>query len=154
MSTAVIDEIISHAKTIRSGEHDTIKPGQPFTIPESWVAGDAVAQGDLIITVIDAVPKGYAPVKMTPKDVQLVPGVTEGAKHCLDGTQDVELFRLKDWEKQAEETFAGPVIKAGRDTTVLHPVHGPVTIPKGFTVRCDYQREYDLILKQERRNAD
>lgn len=150
-----IAEIQNHAQQIADGKHDTIKPGMPFRIPDSWLSGDAVAQGDLIITVVDKIPAGYKPVaKPTAADKQLVPGNTEGAKHCLESLKGLKLFRPQGWPASAETDYCGPAFTAKNDVTILHPTHGPVTVPAGVTVRCDYQREFDAESQRERRNQD
>lgn len=150
-----IEEIQRHAQKIASGEHDTIRPGMPFRIPESWIVNEAVAQGDLVIRVIEEIRPGYELVsKPTKVDKQLVPGNTEGAKHCLDSVRGLKLYRPSGWPQSADGSLQGPIIVADRDVVIEHPKHGHVTIPKGRMVACDYDKEFDLIQKRERRNAD
>lgn len=137
----------------RIQEHvSKIHPGLPFTISAAAQPGHGVAQGDLHLILIDKVPKGYKPV-FNPSP-QLVPGNTEGSRHCLDSLDGVTLYRKDDWETVAEETFYGPVLVFTQERTVLHPKHGDVTIPAGTTILCTYQPEFDAMQRKARRNAD
>jgi hypothetical protein len=146
-----IREITTHAKAIREGREE-VKPGMPANFTAASQAGDGVWQGDLGLEIVDAVPDGYVNVKR-PKaaDRKLVPGITEGSRHTLDSLDGVKLFRPEKWD---EESLAGPCFVLTEERTVLHPTHGPVTIPAGFTVLCRYQREWDKIQQQERRARD
>ena len=148
-----IKEITEHANEIKAG-NAKIQPGQPATIPVAASYGDEAWQGDLGFIVAKGIPPTYNKVKLpTAQDMQLVPGNTQGAKHCLTSLEGLELYRHSDWG-QNYEGLEGPAIKAITATTVEHPTHGNVTIPAGMIVVCRYQREYDAELKRERRNAD
>lgn len=152
MTASVIERAQKHAAKVAAGEHETVKPGQPFRITEATSIGDGVWQGDLGIEVVAVVPADYVRVaKPKAADKQLVPGSTQGAKHCLDSLVGVKLFRPKDW---SEESLAGPCLVLGKERTILHPTHGPITIPAGFTVLCRYQREWDKEQAKERRARD
>lgn len=143
-----IDKITRRAKQIANG-NDKIQPGQAARLSEAASVNDFARQGDLYLYVVAAIPAGYSKAKKPSK--QLVPGKTEGAKHCLDSLDGVELYLPADWN---EETLAGPCVKLAKERTVVHPVHGNVTIPAGFTILCGYQRDFDYQTRQERRNAD
>lgn len=147
-----IERIERHAKRIAGGKAK-VHPGQPHRISEAASVGDGVWQGDLGIEIVAKVPADYVRVK-NPKasELQLVPGNTEGAKHCLDSCDGVVMHRPKGWPNA--ESLVGPCLTLTKERTILHPKHGNVTIPAGFTVLCRYQREYDAELKRERRNAD
>lgn len=131
---------------------DTVSPGQPSSFTAACVPGDAIDQGDLRLVVVNEVPLGWEEVTH-PKggDRQLVPGNTKGSRHCLDSLDGVNLFLPKEWN---EESLNGPCFVVTKERVVLHPVHGAVTIPAGFTILCRYQREYDKELKKERRARD
>lgn len=147
-----IEQIQNHAKSIANGEHDKIGPGVPVSMSSALVAGEGVAQGDLMLIVADRVPDGYQKVsKPNAIDKQLVPGNTVGAKHCLDALAGVTLYRPSNW---TEESLDGPCIVTTKERTVLHPTHGAVTIPAGMTVVCYYQREWDREQMKERRARD
>lgn len=151
MKAAIIDRIVSKANAIKENRDD-IKPGQPVRISEAASVGDFVRQGDLYLIVSDKVPSGYVKATAKNKSVQLVPGNTEGAKHCLDSLAAVDLYYPKDWPNA--ESLDGPCVVAREGVTVLHPTHGSVFIPAGTTVHARYQREWDAEQKRERRNAD
>lgn len=150
-----IDKITRKASRIRNG-NDKIEPGQPARMSDAASLGDYVRQGDLYLTVVasTAIPEGYAEAK-NPREIdkQLVPGSTQGAKHCLDSLDGVRLFRPADWSAKYEG-LDGPCLLLSEDRTVCHPTHGNVTLPAGFAIQCRYQREYDAELRRERRNAD
>jgi hypothetical protein len=148
-ATTAIDRVISHARIIASGEHETVKPGMDARITEAWIAGDCAAQGDLYLEVVESPPKGYRKIEPF---VQLVPGNTVGAKHCLDGLSGVMMWVPRDWPEAAD--FLGPCFRLSEPRTVLHPTHGNVQIPAWFTILCSYQKEWDAIHARERRNAD
>lgn len=149
-TTDTITRIEEHAGRIARGEHETVRPGMPFRLNEAASVGDGVWQGDLLLEVVDGPPEGYEKAKAPA--TQLVPGVTQGAKHCLDSTDGVEMWTPEGWGK--EEMLTGPCFRLSEERTVTHPVHGDVTIAAGHTILCGYQREYDAEQKRERRNAD
>lgn len=148
MPATFIEKINRRAIRIASGR-DRIRPGQAVRISEAAAPNDCVRQGDLYIVVVEAVPDGYR--QAGKPNVQLVPGNTEGAKHCLDSLAAVDVFLPPQW---GPESLQGPCVAAKSDVTILHPKHGHVTVPGGMLVRCDYQREFDAELRRERRNAD
>ncbi len=152
MKATAIERVEKHAKRISNREHETVKPGQPFRITEAASVGDGCWQGDLGIEVVAKVPQGYVRIEK-PKvaDKQLVPGNTQGSKHCLDSLRGVQVYRPSDW---SEESLAGPCLVLMEERTILHPTHGAVTIPAGFTVLCRYQREWDKEQAKERRARD
>ena len=143
-----IEKITRRANRIANG-NDKIQPGQAARLSEAATVGDYARQGDLYLYVVESVPAGY--IKQEKPSRQLVPGNTEGAKHCLDSLDGVELYLPAVWN---EETLEGQCLKLSKERTVVHPTHGDVTIPAGFTILCGYQREYDAEQRRERRNAD
>lgn len=152
IAVATIEKIQSHAKHIAEGKHEQVKPGMPFRLTEASSVGDAVWQGDLCLEVVSGVPEGYT--VCSKPSVQLVPGTTQGSKHCLDSLTSVTVYYPANWPKSAEETLRGPCFKTKNEVTVLHPTHGAIIIPKGFTILCSYQREWDQELRKQRRNQD
>lgn len=154
MTALAITAIERHAKRIAAGKAK-VKPGQPFRFSEAAQTGDGVWQGDLGICLVAGVPKGFVLVdKPTEADKQLVPGNTQGSRHCLESLDGVLIYRPAKWPQSAEEDYIGPCLVTERDTTILHPTHGPVTILAGSIVQCTYQREYDQELRRSRRSAD
>lgn len=152
MMNSVIQEIQNHATKIQNGEHDRIGPGFPVTMSRALEVGEGVAQGDLNIIIVESIPKHYHRVdRPTQQDRQLVPGNTIGAKHCLDSLEGVEIYRPEQW---SDESLDGPCLIVHQERSILHPIHGTVTIPAGMTVGCFYQREWDKELAKERRARD
>lgn len=150
---SAIEMIQSHAKKIAASKDPAVMPGRPERFTEGSVPGDVIAQGDLYLVIVDSVPTHYSQVlKPRVADKQLVPGNTQGAKHCLSNIRSVELFRPADWGQG--ESLEGPCFRTKSEVTVLHPTHGNVTVPAGMTVLCGYQPEFDAELRRERRNAD
>lgn len=131
---------------IRSSIED-IKPGEPFEFTTASTVRDRVWQGDLAITIVDKVPAEY--VKKQIK--QLVPGDTQGARHCLASLDGCEVYVPPDWNN---ESLDGPVVKCLTRTVVTHPTHGDVIVPDGFIFECTYQRDYDVEQKVIRRALD
>lgn len=147
-------EIQQYAEKIASGGAK-IHPGQPFTFSPAMQAGDGVWQGDLGIELVDEIPKGYKKLETEKRDsLQLVPGNTQGSRHVLLNPQQCEVYFPEKWNADDYEDLEGPCIKALADAEISHPTHGSVTVLGGQTVRCRYQREFDLEQKRERRNAD
>lgn len=143
----VVRDTVEYAKRVRDGL-ETVKPGQPLRFTEGCTINDRIWQGDLAITMCsDKIPAGY---KKVDTKVQLVPGNNIGAKHCLDGTDGVEMYLHDEWN---EETLRGPYIVLSQERTVIHPVHGSVTMIPGC-YQMTYQREQDLEEKKARRAAD
>lgn len=142
-----IQRLSQHVQKILDGEHH-VRPGTPARFTAACQAGDCIDQGDLRIILIDDIPTHYK--KVTQKQKQLVPGNTEGARHCLDSLAGVQMYLPKDWPN--ENGLEGPIFVLTKERTILHPTHGPVTIPAGFTVQCRYQREW--LKEEERRVRD
>ncbi len=152
MSSTVIDEMQAHAKRIASGMDAQVKPGQPARFSEACAPGDSIRQGDLYLDIVESIPKDFVKVeKPTDVDKQLVPGNTQGAKHCLSSLIGVTLYRPKDWN---EESLVGPAFVSTKEVSVLHPTHGHVIVPAGTTVACNYQREWSKEEARERRARD
>ena len=149
MAISAITKLERHAATIAKGQHARVHPGQPCRLSEAASIGDAIVQGDLYLEVVAAVPDGYR--RALQPVAQLVPGNTQGSRHCLDSLDGIEMWLPPQWPTV---TQLGPCLQLTQERTVLHPVHGNVTIPAGMTILCSYQREYDAELQRERRNAD
>lgn len=150
---SVIDEIEVATNRIKSGNDPRVKPGQAERFTEAATVADAIRQGDLYLVIAgDKPPADYEKI-VKPKaiDKQLVPGNTEGAKHCLDSLAGVQIWRPKTWN---EESLEGPYLKLSKERTILHPTHGSVTVPAGFAIQCHYQMEFDAEQKRETRARD
>lgn len=150
---SAVEEIAEHATAIKEGRDPKVKPGAPERFTDAAAPGDTIRQGDLYITIREgAIPEGYVLVEK-PKEVdrQMVPGNTEGAKHCLDSMDGVDLYRPAQW---TEGSLDGPIINLEKERTVLHPTHGSVTIPKGMSAEFTYQREWSKERKRAIRAAD
>jgi hypothetical protein len=151
MQTA-IEKIVNHAAKIKAGEIEQVKPGMPIAFTDACVAGDTIRQGDLYLVIVADVPKGYAEVtKPTKADRQLVPGNTEGSRHCLDSLAGVKMYRPAKWD---EESLDGPCLVLTKARKVLHPTHGTALLPAGFTVVCKYQREFNKEQQKALRARD
>lgn len=144
-----IEKIQKHLEVIKSG-NGRVAPGQPLTFSTASTENDAIWQGDLQI-VISAKPEAGM-VKLDKKNItaQLVPGNTQGAKHCLN-TTDVEMYVPKDWN---EESLMGPWVKSSKEVTIQHPTHGDVIVPAGMAFQCYYQKEWNKEEAKERRARD
>lgn len=147
--TNAIQVIVEHAAKIKNGEHDKVQPGQPLRFSEACTVNDRIWQGDLALTISNKVPEGYT--KSKKKILQLVPGENIGSRHVLDSLDGVKMYIPQNWN---EESLIGPYLILAQERTVEHPIHGPVTIPAGFSVHCTYQREYDKEQERERRASD
>ena len=147
----------THAiERVQRHQNTKIGPGEPFRFSEASTVGDAVAQGDLYIQIVESVPDGFDHQTQS-KDIdrQLVPGNTVGSKHCLESLATVDLYWPAGWSHSPTyEGLQGPALVCKEDTSILHPTHGTVTIPAGFTVVTGYQRVFDEEQKRERRAAD
>lgn len=146
MTLAAMSDIQRHLETVR--------PGMPFRISDAADVGDGVWQGDLCLEIVAAVPDGYEHVNL-PKagDKQLVPGQTQGSRHCLKSLKGVKIYRPANWGADLD-ALAGPCLVLSDDATVLHPTHGAVTIPAGRTILCSYQRTWDAEQRKQRRSLD
>lgn len=144
----VISKIERKVRRIASGK-DKIKPGQPIRFPLAASLDDCIRQGDLYLVLVDNVPPDYLPSSAV--QLQLVPGNTVGAKHCLDSSIGVEQWLPPNWN---EDSLDGPVMRFTEERTVVHPTHGHVIIPAGMMVQCHYQREWSREEAKERRARD
>jgi len=150
MTTSTIEQVASSF----ASHLEQICPGQPYRLSEAVLPQDFVRvdQGDLLMAIVASVPPGYTEVQpLEDRDKQLVPGNTQGARHCLDALEGVRLFRPEDWN---EESLKGPCLVLSQERTVLHPTHADVTFPAGTTVLCGYQREFDAEQQKEKKMCD
>jgi hypothetical protein len=148
---SAIQEITKFAEDIKAG-NGPVQPGAPMRFPDAVSVNDAIAQGDLLLKVVNSVPAGFTKVdKLEPKDMQLVVGNTVGAKHALSHLNGVTLYRPAEW---TVESFIGPIFVCNQEVAVTHPVHGNVTVPANTMIACEYQKELDLIEAIERRARD
>lgn len=150
MSASVIEDMVSHAAAMNP---EQVRPGLPYRVSEATSVGEGVWQGDLGLEIVAAVPAAYQLAPQTDAARQLVPGSTQGARHCLDSLDGVALYHPAGWGP-TYDGLAGPCFVLSQERAITHPVHGQITIPAGFTVLCRYQREYDAEQRRERRNAD
>lgn len=103
--------------------------------------GDAWRQGDVYVTLLDAVPAGTVQIKAIK---QLAPGNTPGSRHCLDAMLGVRAYRLA-----APGPLDGPVLLLTKERTVTHPEHGHVVLPPGVYA-VTYQRNLDVLEREQR----
>lgn len=162
MSLTAIEKIQRRVTRIANGKDLKVKPGQIERFSEAAVEGDFVRQGDLYLIVAerpsskskfdwDRFLRSHGYAKASKPSLQLVPGNTQGARHCLDSLDGVELLVPSNWN---DESLQGPFLRIAKQRTIPHPTHGPVVIPAGFSILCCYQREYDKELAKERRARD
>lgn len=153
-SQVAIKELQDHLELIKSGKaknvHGTISPGQPQAFSPACTENDAIWQGDLLIVIASKPEAGMVKLEQKDVTVQLVPGNTQGARHCLD-TKEIEMYVPKTWN---EESLLGPWVKANKDVTIQHPTHGAVTVPAGMAFQCYYQKEWSKEEAKERRARD
>lgn len=144
-TTTTIERLQQHAS-------EKVSPGMPASFTTACGPGDGIWQGDLGLEIVASVPNNYALVKKPRSaDKQLVPGNTQGSRHCLDALVGVKLYRPKGW---GGESVRGPCFVTTKERKVLHPTHGAVTIPAGLIVLCRYQREWDKEQELARRAQD
>lgn len=140
-SVSPIQEIVGFANDVKEGR-GTVAPGTAVEFPAAASVNDAIAQGDLLLKVVDSVPAGFSKVEnLKDTDRQLVVGNTIGAKHALSHLNGVTLYRPAEW---TAESFIGPVFVCSQEVSVTHPVHGDVSVPAGTMIACEYQKELDL----------
>jgi len=114
-----------HAESIRNDATHDLRGGMEI--------GDAWAQGDLLIRRIAAVPPD---AQACPAEAQLVPGITQGARHCLAELEGITMYRL------AKATpLQGPIFTVADEVTVEHPEHGHVILGAGVYA-IEYQRAF------------
>lgn len=103
---------------------------------------EGVRQGDLYIMRIKDVPADATPIDNP--DRQLVPGTSQGSRHCITAETfaNVKLLRLKQ-----PTALQGPVIKAEKTFEVEHPEHGHFILPPGI-YQAVYQRAYAEELRR------
>jgi hypothetical protein len=150
MAITAIEKLQRHADRIRTGKAK-IHPGQPMRLSEAAAPGDGIWQGDLGLEVVESVPADYELAAAV--TLQLVPGTTQGSRHCLDSSDGVTMYLPSGWG-QNYDGLQGPCMVLTKERTIVHPTHGAVTIPAGFTIACRYQREWDAEQRKERRNQD
>ena len=147
-----IELVTKYAKRIANG-NARIAPGQPQELHDAVSINDAIAQGDLMIKVIDKLPPNY---RRTQKFQQLVPGNTVGSRHAIKDLKTISGFWIPDnWSSDADhEGLDGPAFLCAEKTTVTHPTHGDVIIAAGHLIKTRYQRNLDVVTRQKQRARD
>lgn len=148
MPTTTITEIIQagqqvsflrHYRLEATGEPDiyliiAIDTTERILGRKRWAINTIGAQqGDVYLTRLAAVPSGAQRLLKT--DGQLVPGHTQGSRHCVDPGQ------VRLWAFANPTALQGPIIEAPEVFTVRHPEHGHLTFPAGV-YGVTYQRQY------------
>jgi hypothetical protein len=113
--------------------------------PEAATPGDSWRQGDLYITLLGEVPSGVE--RSESPSNQLVPGTTQGSRHCLDSLEGVVVYTLPQLTQ-----LDGPIIECREEKKITHPEHGNVVLPPGV-YGIHYQRNLDAE-ERERRVLD
>lgn len=149
----MIKELMAFYNKLVNGDL-AVKPGQAERISEAAACGDFCWQGDLKFTIVDKIPKDYTQIEPTEADKQLVPGSTEGAKHCLNHL-DVEYYVPKEWSRSdSYNKLDGPIVLFKSENVVSHNEHGNITIPAGMCIQFNYQKNFDIELQKEIRARD
>lgn len=146
-----LKKLEAHKEKIVGGEL-TVAPGLPQVFTRGMAPMDAIAQGDLNLILVESIPDNFK-LRKNRDDNQLVPGNTEGSKHCVVDMSTCDVLNPPGWSAEYDNLL-GPVIVAKSDTTIGHPTHGAVTILAGQTVQCQYQRVWEEEQKKERRQRD
>ncbi len=154
MSTA-IENVQERSEEILNGAAETERSDgkcrPPAFFPNDPPVNSAIAQGDLYLVIMDGVPEGYT--ERIDGDLQLVPGNTVGAKHCLIEGSPCKVFDPAGYGPDFEG-LRGPVLVTSGTTEVAHPTHANVVVPPGTMVGCNYQQTWDNVQRQIRRTRD
>ena len=121
---------------------ERIKSDETQQFPEAASPGDCWRQGDIYITLLDALPKNVVVQKKNSR--QLAPGTTQGSRHCLDSLEGVTIYEL-----ETQEMLDGPIIFLKEERAVEHPEHGDVVLPPGV-YQISYQRSLDSEERAQR----
>lgn len=158
MATITVDALTAQANEIRDGKHASIRPGEAVALSPALTVNDGGRQGDVYVKLIDAWPEDY--VEPTAQQLaesqldkgQLVYGQNIGSRHCLKSTENIEIRVPKGWNA---ESLLGPAIRFLAPNEIGHPTHGAVqAVAAGSMIQIGYQKLWEKIQKQERRNRD
>lgn len=130
-------EAIQHVQT----QAERIKNDAPQRFPDAASPGETWRQGDVYITLLEAVPAGAVESEAS---AQVAIGDTTGSRHCLDSLECVRMFRPPNAGQ-----LDGPIIQIDRERTITHPEHGDVILPAGI-YRIHYQRDLDAEEREQR----
>lgn len=133
---------IERAMTDVNQAAESIRRADPQRFPDAASPGDALRQGDLLVTLLDGVPKGVR--KADKPRLQLAEGSTQGSRHCLDSLEGVTVYELKD-----RGPYDGPVLDLTTERTITHPEHGHMVLPPGCYA-VTYQRTVDSEQREQR----
>lgn len=123
----------------------TVSPGLPACITKVNVVGDVIAQGDMMIELVNDIPRQMILVE-DPGDAdrQLVPdGSGPGSHHRLASLEGVRLYRPKDWGPDYLG-LVGPCMVLSQPNEIVHEredkPHGTVKIDVPCILAITYQR--------------
>lgn len=137
MSTTIQDVIANIQATAERIRNDA---QQRF--PAAASPGDCWRQGDLYITLLAKLPTDVIPTEK-PR-LQLVPGTTQGSRHCLDSLDGVTIYGVP-----GSGPLDGPTLECHQERTITHPEHGDVVLPPGV-YGVHYQRDLDSEDRERR----
>lgn len=109
--------------------------GSLRVIPENISVGTVVAQGDLNIICLEAIPPEAIPMSAK---AQLAEGVSRGSRHCIKAE---DMAHCKFYGFIDPSPLEGPIIQFDKPTTIEHPEHGYQLWPAGI-IAITYQRRH------------
>lgn len=97
-------------------------------------------QGDIFFKRLDSVPKGYSynPDMSSKGRIVLAEGEVTGHFHAIE--DDTTAVLTPDDKKAIDELIVH--VRAAEGAVVVHPEHGPITLPPGLW-QVKRQREYE-----------
>ncbi len=113
---------------------EKIKSDAKQRFPEAASAEDTWRQGDVYITLLNAIPDDCSKVDKPQK--QVAPGNTQGSRHILDSLRGVKIF-----QRPNATPLQGPIMRFAEERTLTHPEHGDVVCPPGV-YEITYQRAF------------
>lgn len=143
--SVTVEELRRQAEEIRNDETQTVG---------TVSVGDIIRQGDLYLCCVTGLnPEGYQI-----DNRQLVPGVSQGSRHILDG--DAQVFRGEpeklsallaqaNADLQVPAALIGPFFITGARCELTHPEHGHFVLPEGETFIAYHQRLFAVEIKRQ-----
>ena len=129
-----MNDTLKALQLLEASALESIDNGAPVTLAEGqMVVNDMIAQGDIGVIMLAAVPRGLKP-SPAPAGGQVAPGNTMGSRHTITDP-GVTFYETTG------DVLSTYVVESTEGFTLRHPEHANITFPKGVYRLTHQQNE-------------
>lgn len=141
-------EFVSSAAREAAANREAFDARQPVVIEENMLGvGQMYPQGDVALLRLAALPADARRLNKKHVGNQVVEGNTQGARHCWDSLDGVEIYLSASLQKNP---LCGHIYRLTKTRTLTHPEHAHQTYWAGFVGMVVCQRSPTEELRRMR----